>query len=343
MSDANAAPVGISAPVSDGSDGPVLEVSDLHVTFAGRDRSVHAVNGIGFTLNAGETLGIVGESGSGKSAVLRSLIAMHPREAHLTGSVRYRGTELIGAKDRVIRALRGAEIAMIFQDPMSYLNPVLTIGEQIDETLHRHTALSRSERRGRIIDLLKLVGISAGERRVRQHPHQLSGGMRQRVMIAIALACEPRVLLADEPTTALDVSIQDQILGLLSDLRARLGMSMILVSHDLGVIAQSCDRVAVMYGGQVVELGPVAEIVRAPQHPYTAGLLRSLPGEAESRYLDAIPGSPPRLLEVPRTCAFQPRCALADEECSDWETSLLAAGPDRTSRCIHHDQVGADG
>jgi oligopeptide/dipeptide ABC transporter ATP-binding protein len=341
MSDALTVP-GTVTPVPDTGDGPVLEVQDLHVAFSGRDRTVHAVNGVGFTLHAGETLGIVGESGSGKSAVLRSLIAMHPHEAHLTGSVRYRGTELIGARDRVIRSIRGAELAMIFQDPMSYLNPVLTIGEQIDETLHRHTALGRSQRRSRIIELLGMVGISAGERRVRQYPHQLSGGMRQRVMIAIALACEPRVLLADEPTTALDVSIQDQILRLLSDLRARLGMSMILVSHDLGVIAQSCDRVAVMYGGQVVELGPVAELVHAPQHPYTAGLLRSLPGETESRYLDAIPGSPPRLLEVPRTCAFQPRCALATDACSEWQTSLLPAGQDRTSRCIRHDQVGAD-
>ena len=228
---------------------------------------------------------------------------------------------------------------MVFQDPMNCLNPVLTISEQIGETLHRHTALRRAARRARVLELLRLVGISAPEQRLRQYPHQLSGGMRQRVVIAIALACEPRVLLADEPTTALDVSIQDQILRLLADLRHQMGMSMIIVSHDLGVIAQSCDRVMVMYGGQLVEFASAAELVRAPRHPYTAGLLRSLPGEVRSRYLHAIPGTPPTLLESPVTCTFQPRCELAAERCASWPTELVTTGAGRAARCLRHAEV----
>jgi peptide/nickel transport system ATP-binding protein/oligopeptide transport system ATP-binding protein len=322
----------------------VLEVNDLHVEFVGRGRSVKAVNGVTFDLNAGETLGIVGESGSGKSAVLRSLIGLHALgTTNYQGSIRYAGEELLGAGDRTLRRIRGAEIAMIFQDPMSYLNPVLRVDEQIGETLRRHTGLSRQERSARAVELLRLVGISAPEHRLRQYPHQLSGGMRQRVIIAIALACEPRVLLADEPTTALDVTIQDQILTLLADLRRRLGMSMVLVSHDLGVIAQTCDRVLVMYGGQVVELASVADVLRLPRHPYTAGLLRCLPGSVSGRFLHAIPGMPPRLTDTPVTCTFRPRCELAVPECENWSTSLLKIDAGRASRCLKHDLVRVDG
>jgi oligopeptide/dipeptide ABC transporter ATP-binding protein len=318
----------------------VLEVRDLGVAFTGQRRTVRAVNGVDFTLRSGETLGIVGESGCGKSAVLRALIGLHdPAMADCTGSILYGGKELIGASDSTMRRIRGAEISMIFQDPMSYLNPVLTIYEQIGETLQRHTPLGRRQRRERTIELLRLVGISAPEERLKQYPHQLSGGMRQRVIIAIALACGPRVLLADEPTTALDVSIQDQILRLLADLRHRLGMSMLIVSHDLGVIAQTCDRVMVMYGGQLVELAPVRQLVGAPRHPYTAGLLRSLPGSVPSRYLDAIPGMPPRLHRRPTTCTFRARCELATEECESWETSLVEVAAERSSRCLHHELV----
>jgi oligopeptide/dipeptide ABC transporter ATP-binding protein len=321
----------------------MLEVRDLRVAFTGQARTVRAVNGVDFTLRAGETLGIVGESGCGKSAVLRALIGLHaPKTTECTGSIRYAGTELLGAGDATIRRIRGAEISMIFQDPMSYLNPVLTISEQIGETLQRHTSLGRGDRRKRTIELLRLVGISAPEERLKQYPHQLSGGMRQRVIIAIALACEPRVLLADEPTTALDVSIQDQILRLLADLRRRLGMSMLLVSHDLGVIAQTCDRVMVMYGGQLVELAPIRQLVRAPRHPYTAGLLRSLPGSVPTRYLHAIPGMPPRLHRHPRTCTFRARCELATEECASWETSLIDVEANRSARCLNHELVRVD-
>jgi oligopeptide/dipeptide ABC transporter ATP-binding protein len=321
----------------------VLEVRDLRVAFTGQTRMVRAVNGVDFALRAGETLGIVGESGCGKSAVLRALIGLHdPKTTDCTGSILYGGKELLGAGDSAIRRIRGAEISMIFQDPMSYLNPVLTISEQIGETLQRHTSLKRGQRRERTIELLRLVGISAPEQRLKQYPHQLSGGMRQRVIIAIALACEPRVLLADEPTTALDVSIQDQILRLLADLRQRLGMSMLLVSHDLGVIAQTCDRVMVMYGGQLVELAPVRQLVRTPRHPYTAGLLRSLPGSVPSRYLHAIPGMPPRLHRRPKTCTFRARCELATEECESWETSLIDVEAGRSARCLNHELVRVD-
>ena len=329
---------------ADQASSVVLEVDDLHVEFVGGGRSVKAVNGVTFTLNAGETLGIVGESGSGKSAVLRSLIGLHtPSSTNYRGSVRYSGEELLGARDGALRRVRGAEIAMIFQDPMSYLNPGLTVSEQIGETLRRHTRLGRQERAARALELLRLVGISAPEHRLRQYPHQLSGGMRQRVIIAIALACEPRVLLADEPTTALDVTIQNQILTLLADLRQRLGMSMVLVSHDLGVIAQTCDRVLVMYGGQVVELARVADVLRLPRHPYTAGLLRCLPGSASGRFLHAIPGLPPRLMDVPVTCTFRPRCELATAECESWTTSLLEIDAGRASRCLRHEVVQIDG
>jgi peptide/nickel transport system ATP-binding protein len=325
-------------------DHAVLEVDDLHVEFVGGGRSVNAVNGVSFTLNAGETLGIVGESGCGKTAVLRSVIGLHQlRTTRYRGSIRYSGEELLGSGDAVLRRTRGAEIAMIFQDPMSYLNPVLTVAEQIGETLRQHTSMGRRDRAARALELLRLAGINAPEHRLGQYPHQLSGGMRQRVLIAIALACEPRVLLADEPTTALDVTIQDQILRLLADLRRRLGMSMVIVSHDLGVIAQTCDRVLVMYGGQVVELAPVAELLRSPRHPYTAGLVRCLPGSAPGRFLHAIPGMPPRLTAAPVTCTFKARCELAKPECETWSTSLLDVGTRRASRCLRHEQVQSDG
>jgi oligopeptide/dipeptide ABC transporter ATP-binding protein len=335
-------PIGLEGRADGGA--PVLEVRDLHIAFVSRDRTVRAVNGVDLTLSPGETLGIVGESGSGKSALLRALMGLHPPgTARASGSIVYQGTELVGARDAVLRRTRGAEISMVFQDPMSCLNPVLTISEQIDEALRRHTALKRAARRARVLELLSLVGISAPAQRLRQYPHQMSGGMRQRIVIAIALACEPRVLLADEPTTALDVSIQDQILRLLADLRRQLGMSMIIVSHDLGVIAQSCDRVMVMYGGQLVEVAGAQELVRSPRHPYTAGLLRSLPGEVRTRYLHAIPGTPPTLRETPVTCTFRARCELATDTCASWTTELLPTGPGRLARCMRHDEVRLDG
>jgi peptide/nickel transport system ATP-binding protein/oligopeptide transport system ATP-binding protein len=224
---------------------------------------------------------------------------------------------------------------------MTFLNPVLRVREQIEEALRQHTSLRRAERRARAVELMRLVGIALPERRLREYPHQFSGGMRQRVLLAIALACGPKVLLADEPTTALDVTIQDQILKLLKRLRDELGMSIVLVSHDLGVIAQMCERVAVMYAGQVVEHASVRELIRNPRHPYTVGLLSSLPGlDTGSRYLVPIPGAPPRMTELAPGCRFADRCPLVLEECRSWETELLAAAPGHGSRCLRHELVG---
>jgi peptide/nickel transport system ATP-binding protein/oligopeptide transport system ATP-binding protein len=321
------------APVQPAAGDPVLAVRDLRVRYDGT-RTVHAVNGVSFDVGAGEIFGLVGESGCGKSATLRALIGLLPKTAHVAGEVRFRGADLVAMSERELRATRGAGISMIFQDPMTYLNPVLKISEQINETLRRHTSLDRRQREARAVELLRQVGIASPERRLRQYPHEFSGGMRQRVLIAIALACGSKMLLADEPTTALDVTIQDQILRLLRDLRAQLGMSVVLVSHDLGVIVQTCDRVAVMYGGQLVETARVRELLRAPKHPYTVGLVESLPRPANpSRFLKPIAGAPPSLHEAPRTCVFEPRCPLAEPECRAWETALLDVGPGHAARC----------
>jgi oligopeptide/dipeptide ABC transporter ATP-binding protein len=323
------------------SEEVVLEVDNLHVEFQAGDRIVRAVDGVDLSVRRGEIFGIVGESGCGKSATLRALIGLlPPKRARTSGAVRYEGRNLLELGERGLRRIRGAEISMVFQDPMTFLNPVLRVDEQIEEALKQHTTLTRSERRARAIELMRLVGIPLAERRLREYPHQFSGGMRQRVLLAIALACRPRILLADEPTTALDVTIQDQILKLLKRLRDEIGMSVVLVSHDLGVIAQMCERVAVMYAGQIVEQAPVRELIRNPRHPYTAGLLRSLPRlDRTSRYLSPIPGAPPTLIDVPAGCRFAPRCALVVEECTTWDTELLPAGPAQTSRCFRHDLV----
>lgn len=321
----------------------VLSVRDLRVRYVTAQRTVHAVNGVSFDVRQGEIFGLVGESGCGKSATLRALIGLLPKPAaQVEGHVLYGDDDLVTMSDRRLRATRGPEISMIFQDPMTYLNPVLTVGEQITETLRQHTDLGRRARRARAAELMKLVGIPVPERRLKQYPHQFSGGMRQRVLIAIALACGPKVLLADEPTTALDVTIQDQILRLLRDLRERLRMSVVLVSHDLGVIVQTCDRVAVMYGGQVVETALVGELLKRPKHPYTVGLVESLPRRANpSRYLKPIAGSPPSLREAPSGCVFHPRCPLAEPACTEWSIELLDVGPQHGARCRRHELVEA--
>jgi oligopeptide/dipeptide ABC transporter ATP-binding protein len=319
----------------------LLRVDDLRVGFEVGNQLVRAVDGVSFSIRRGEIFGIVGESGCGKSATLRALIGLLPSSgARTTGSVLYGGRNLLALGERPLRRIRGAEISMVFQDPMTFLNPVLRVSEQIEEALKQHTELGRGERRARAVDLMRLVGIALPERRLREYPHQFSGGMRQRVLLAIALACGPKVLLADEPTTALDVTIQDQILKLLKRLRDELGMSIILVSHDLGVIAQMCERVAVMYAGQVVESAPVRELIRNPRHPYTVGLLSSLPRlDVDSRYLVPIPGSPPSMTELPQGCRFAPRCPLVLDECRVWQTELLDAAREHRSRCLRHEQV----
>jgi oligopeptide/dipeptide ABC transporter ATP-binding protein len=323
----------------------VLAVEDLHVHFDVGRRTVRAVDGVSFSIRRGEIFGIVGESGCGKSATLRALIGLlPPAGARTSGRVTYEDRNLLELGERGLRRVRGAEISMVFQDPMTFLNPVLRVSEQIEEALKQHTSLGRAERRKRAVELMHLVGIALPERRLREYPHQFSGGMRQRVLIAIALACGPKILLADEPTTALDVTIQSQILRLLKRLRDELGMSIVLVSHDLGVIAQMCERVAVMYAGQVVESAPVRELIRNPRHPYTVGLLSSLPRlDTGSRYLVPIPGAPPTLTELLPGCRFADRCPLALEECAEWQTELLEAGPGHRSRCLRHEVVKAVG
>ncbi len=321
-----------------------LAIQGLATTFATPGGLVRAVDGIDLELRPGEVLGLVGESGSGKSVTLRSLVRLVRAPGRIKGRVLWQGRDLLAIPEKELQDVRGKEIAMIFQEPMTALNPVLTVHQQIDENLKAHTALGRSERKQRAIELLDLVGIASAAERLDAYPHQFSGGMRQRVMIAIALASEPQLLLADEPTTALDVTIQDQILKLLLDLRDRLGMSVILVTHDLGVVAQTCDRVAVMYAGRILEVGPVVEVFRQPRHAYTLGLLGSIPsGGAIRQPLRSIEGAPPSLADLPPGCAFAPRCSFVTDACRAHRPNLVRVGPDHISTCIHHDQVAAAG
>jgi peptide/nickel transport system ATP-binding protein/oligopeptide transport system ATP-binding protein len=323
----------------------LLEVRDLRVDFPLPGGVLHAVDGASFELRAGEALGIVGESGSGKTMALRALVGLLPRAARLAGGeIVFEGVDLASASAETLRAIRGRSIAMIFQEPMTALNPVMRVGEQIAEGPLVRLGYSRRRAHERALELMRLVGIPDPEERAEAYAHELSGGMRQRVMIAIALSMEPKLILCDEPTTALDVTIQDQILKLLKRLRDELGMSIVLVSHDLGVIAQMCERVAVMYAGQVVEHAPVRELIRNPRHPYTVGLLSSLPGlETSSRYLVPIPGAPPRMTQVMPGCRFASRCPLVLDDCLSWETQLLAAAPGHESRCLRHEIVGGRG
>jgi oligopeptide/dipeptide ABC transporter ATP-binding protein len=316
---------------------PLLEVRDLAVEFRTRRGVVRAVRGLSYTLDAGESLGIVGESGSGKSVSALAVLGLLPkRSAGITaGSIRFRGRELVGAPERELRAIRGSAIALIFQDPLSSLNPVLTIGRQIEEQLRAHgKAADHRAAEVRALELLELVGIPAAARRLRQYPHELSGGMRQRAMIAMALSCDPALLIADEPTTALDVTIQAQILELLEQLRATLGMSILLITHDLGVVAGHTSRVAVMYAGRVVEEGPTEPLLARPAHPYTLGLLRSIARLDRPRQatLTPIPGTPPDLASDLRGCPFAPRCPYARERCAE-DPPLGAVEPGREAAC----------
>jgi peptide/nickel transport system ATP-binding protein len=326
------------APASDPD--VALAIQGLATTFATGAGPVHAVDGIDLEVRTGEVLGLVGESGSGKSVTLRSLVRLVRPPGRVEGRALWRGRDLLAMPERELLDVRGKEIAMIFQEPMTALNPVLTIRQQIDENLAAHTDLGRAGRTRRAIELLDLVGIPSAAERLDAYPHQFSGGMRQRVMIAIALASQPRLLLADEPTTALDVTIQDQILKLLLELRDRLGMSVLLVTHDLGVIAQTCDRVAVMYAGRIMEVGPVVEVFRQPRHAYTLGLLGSIPGGgAIRRPLRSIEGTPPLPSDLPSGCAFAPRCAFVTDACRRRRPDLVPVGPDHLTACVHHDQV----
>jgi oligopeptide/dipeptide ABC transporter ATP-binding protein len=317
----------------------LLEVEGLTTRFSTAGGEVDVIENVTFSIDAGETVGLVGESGSGKSVTALSILGLiKPPGRIASGSIRLDGTELVGMPDRALRSIRGKDISMIFQEPMTSLNPVLTVGEQIAEVVRLHQGLNRRDAWLRAIDMLRQVGIPSPEERVRQYPHQLSGGMRQRVMIAIALACRPKLLIADEPTTALDVTIQAQILELMRQLNREYGMGILLVTHDLGVVAQMCSRVIVLYAGQIVEQGPTEEMFRSPKHPYTEALLKSIPviGERASR-LYSIPGSIPAPGQQPQGCRFHPRCAYAVDLCRRTEPGLFRL-PDGTgtAKCWKH-------
>ena len=296
----------------------LLSVQDLHTTFRTDSGEVQAVNGVSFNLNPGEILGIVGESGSGKSVTAYSIMGLTAYPGRLVGgTVWFNGHQIDKMTEKEFRKIRGNEVSIIFQDPMTSLNPVYTIGNQIVEVILLHTKKTKQEAWARARELLELVGINEPDRRLKQYPHELSGGMRQRVMIAIALACEPKLLIADEPTTALDVTIQAQILELMNDLRHKLGMSIIMITHDLGVVAQMCEKIAVMYAGHIVEYGTTDEIFYNPQHEYTKGLINSIPklNAEEKERLVPIEGQPVDLLNPPAGCPFAPRCKSCMKVC----------------------------
>ena len=318
---------------------PLLEVTDLRTYFTTDAGVARAVDGVSLQVGTGETLGIVGESGCGKTVTALSvlgLIPLPPGEIMSGSSIRFNDEELLEVKPARLREIRGNEISMIFQEPMTSLNPVLTVGHQIEEVLRLHRGLSKRKARAAGVALLAEVGIPEPDERFDAYPHQMSGGMLQRVMIAIALSCEPRLLIADEPTTALDVTIQAQILDLLGELRRAHGMALLLITHDLGVIAEVCDRVVVMYGGQIVETGTTEEILTRPEHPYTQGLLASLPAMGDRNVrLNPIPGTVPSAVDWPEGCRFQDRCSFAWERCTELAPDLLPIDGDssRSARC----------
>ncbi len=329
---------------------PLLVIDHLAVEFRGRDGATRAVDDVSLTLHEGEILALVGESGSGKSVTSLAALRLIPDPPGkiVSGTIRLDGIDLASLDDRALRQVRGKDLAMIFQDPMSSLNPVLTIGQQIGEAIRLHQGGSDEAVRARIIEVLELVRIPQADMRIDQYPHQLSGGMRQRVMIAMALSCGPRVLIADEPTTALDVTIQAQILALLRDLRERLGMAILLITHDLGVVAENADRVIVLYGGRKVEEGQVDALIRNPRHPYTRGLLGSMPhldsaisDDAHPRLVE-IPGAVPHNAGSLPGCGFAARCPLADDHCRTQRPPLTGVGADRLSACWKHDQLEGD-
>ncbi len=315
---------------------PLVSMRDLRVKFVTRDATVHAVNGVTLDLMPGEALCIIGESGSGKSVTLRAMMRLNPaRVTRTEGTLLVGGHDMLALPEREVSKLRGGLVSMVFQEPMTALDPVFTIGRQITETILRHEKISHAEADKRALELLELVQIPSAKRRLASYPHELSGGLRQRAMIAIALSCRPRLLLADEPTTALDATVQIQILVLLRRLQRELGMAIVFVTHDLGVAGEIADRVAVMYGGRFVEQGTAAEVLRGPAHPYTRGLLGAtvaagVPGQP----LTAIPGAPPNLRFLPAGCAFAPRCAEAEPTCHTNPPPLRQLGPGRMALCV---------
>jgi peptide/nickel transport system ATP-binding protein len=315
----------------------LLVVDHLTTVFDVAHGSVAAVDDVSFEIRPGETLGLVGESGSGKSVTAMSIMRLVQPPGRITaGRVLFQNRNLLSLSQREMQRVRGAAIALIFQEPATAMNPVFTVGDQIAETLIVHQRASRREARSQAIELLRSVRIANPESRVSEYPHQLSGGMRQRVMIAMALACRPALVIADEPTTALDVTIQAQILDLLREMKSAFGLSLLLITHDIGVVAETADRVAVMYAGRIVETGPVRAVLRSPQHPYTRGLLASVPSGTPGKRLRAIEGSVPQLGSVPPGCAFNPRCPERFAPCTDAPPPDYVAGPEQTAKCYLH-------
>jgi oligopeptide transport system ATP-binding protein len=326
---------------------PLLDVKNLKTQFFTQDGVVRAVDDVTFHIMPGETLGVVGESGSGKSITAMSIMRLIPTPPGriVNGSVNFEGDDVLSMSDEEMRSVRGNKIAMIFQDPMTSLNPVLNINRQISETLELHLGMSKSQSRKRAIELLNMVGIPNAEQRVDQYPHQFSGGMRQRVMIAMALSCNPKLLIADEPTTALDVTIQAQILDLMRSLQVEHNTALMLITHDLGVVAGMTDRIQVMYAGHIVETAPTEELFANPRHPYTVGLLNSIPrldASAKTK-LDPIRGMPPDLIDLPDMCPFLPRCDYAREKCEQQNPPLLDVNAEHRSACWFWEEVSKEG
>jgi peptide/nickel transport system ATP-binding protein len=322
---------------------PLLEVTDLSVAFTGHKETVTVVDQVSFSVQAGRTLGIVGESGSGKTVSSLALVGLLPRNATVTGSARFDGRELVGMSPRQLRTVRGREISVIFQEPMTSLDPSFTVGNQLIEAYRNHNGGSKAAARERAMEMLRLVGIPEPRKRIAEYPHSFSGGMRQRVMIALALICSPRLLIADEPTTALDVTIQSQILELLRELQDEFKMAIIFVTHDLGVVASVCDDVSVMYAGQVVEQAPIDDFFAAPRHPYSVGLLDSMPQSVgKGERLRMIAGTVPLPGRLPPGCRFAPRCPYVVEDCTTAPQELERLEDGRLVRCIRHADLVVD-
>ncbi|MBV4397866.1 ABC transporter ATP-binding protein [Advenella sp. RU8] len=322
---------------------PLVKVQDLHVRFVSHETDVSVVNGVSFDLKAGEVLCLLGESGSGKSVTMRSLMRLLPRSAQLQGEVTIDGIDVVNLPDDQLHTIRGSVISMIFQEPLTAFDPVFTIGQQISEAIQINFGVDKVEARSRALELLELVQIPSAARRLDAYPHELSGGLRQRAMIALALSCRPKLLLADEPTTALDATVQIQVLLLLRELQQKMGMATIFVTHDLGVACEVADKIAVMYGGRFVETGSVEDVLLNPQHPYTKGLMRStVHGGKRGELLKPIEGSPPDLSDLPPGCSFAPRCTQAQAACSARIPDMVQVGSQHFSRCIHSSQMLAE-
>ena len=322
----------------------LVDVRDLHVTFTGGARPVRAVDGVDLQVRRGEVLALIGESGSGKSVTLRSLLRLHPpQRSQISGQIKVGGADVLTLSGTALADYRGKVASMIFQEPLLALDPVYTVGAQIVESILRHENIDAAQAKQRALELFERVRIPSPERRLSAYPHEMSGGMRQRAMIALALACRPQLLLADEPTTALDATVQIQILLLLRELQRELGLSVIFVTHDIGAAVEVADRMAVMYAGRIVEEGPARELIRSPRHPYTRALLASRAHGAldKGTRLQTIPGAPPDLSQLPAGCAFAPRCALASEQCRQSSPAAVALGPLHQARCFHTQQTSA--